>query len=58
MGLGEDWANGRAKPSRSGKVSWFASVSSPDAARLAAAKDANERDKGAGCAVVLRKIPS
>jgi hypothetical protein len=57
MGRGEDRANGRAKPSGSGKVSWFASVPSPGAARTRRREGCKRAQPKRGCARACRDAP-
>ena len=52
-GRGEDGANGRAKPSGSGKVRWFAAVPKPGAARTRRREGCKRARSRRGCARVF-----
>jgi hypothetical protein len=56
MGRGEDGANGRAKPSLSGMVSWFASVRT-GAARTRRREGCKRARSKRGCARACRDTP-
>ncbi len=56
-GRGEDGANGRAKPSASGKLRWFAAVPKPGAARTRRREGCKRARCGRRCARVFREIP-